>query len=291
MKLIVGATGIVGSLITRDLLERGDAVRILVRDGSDHGALVAAGAEAVRGDLKDRSSLDRAVDGVATVVTTANSAMRGGDDNVETVERRGNRNLMDAAEAAGVRHFVFTSALGVSVDNPVPFMAAKAESEEYLRERGMEWTILAPNVFTEVWVGNVVRPAVAGETVALVGEGARKHSFVSVRDVASFAVAAVGNPAAYGQRIVIAGPEAVSFSDIIERAEALLDRPVEVRRFPVGEPIPGMPDLIRQFMTNFEMYDSAVDMTQTARRYGVTLTPVDAFLRESLAKTAPAGPG
>jgi uncharacterized protein YbjT (DUF2867 family) len=289
MKLIVGATGIVGSMITRGLLARGEAVRILVRDGSAHEPLVAAGAEPVRGDLKDRSSLDRAVSGVETVVTTANSAMRGGADTVDTVERMGNQSLMDAAEVAGVRHFVFTSALGVSVDSPVPFMAAKAESEEHLRRGGMKWTILAPNVFTEVWVGNLIGPAVAGEPVVLVGEGRRKHTFVSARDVASFAVAAVDNPASYGQRIVIAGPEAVSFSDIIERAENLLGQPIQVRRYAIGEPIPGMPDTIRQLMTNFEMYDSPVDMTETARAYGVALTPVDAFLREVLVRPAAAG--
>jgi uncharacterized protein YbjT (DUF2867 family) len=289
MKLIVGATGMVGSLITRRLLERGEPVRVLVRDGSDHGSLVAAGAEAVYGDLKDRASLDRAMDGVRTVVTTANSAMRGGDDTVETVERAGNRNLVDAARAAGVDHFIFTSALGVTLDSPVPFMAAKAESEEYLKASGIPWTILAPNVFTEVWVGSVIGPAAAGAPVVLVGEGRRRHSFVSVQDVAAFAAAAVDNPAAHGDRVVIAGPEAVSFSEIIERAEALLGRPIEVQRYAIGEPVPGMPDLIRQFMTNLEMYDTPVDMTEATRRYGVTLTPVAAFLGHALGRAAPAG--
>jgi uncharacterized protein YbjT (DUF2867 family) len=289
MKLVVGATGIVGNLIARGLLERGQRVRILVRPGSDYRSLVEAGAEPVEGDLKDRASLDRALVGVETVVTTANSAMRGGDDSVETVERLGNRALMDAAREAGVGHFIFTSALGVSVDSPVPFMAAKAEAEAYLEQDGMTWTTLAPNLFTEVWVGTVIGPAAAGKPVVLVGEGRRRHSFVSVRDVAGFAVAAVDNPAAHGQRIVIGGPEAVSFSEIVERAEAMLGRPIQVQRHAIGEPVPGMPDLIRQFMTGFEMYDSPVDMGETARRYGVTLTPVDAFLRQALGLAAPAG--
>jgi uncharacterized protein YbjT (DUF2867 family) len=289
MHLIVGSTGIVGSRITRQLLERGKSVRVLVRQGSEYQPLVSAGAEPVLGDLKDRASLDRAMEGVTTVVTTANSAMRGGDDNVQTVEAQGNRDLIDAAAGAGVGHFIFTSALGVSVDNPVPFMAAKARSEEHLKESGMPFTILAPNVFTEVWVANLVGPVAAGKPVSLVGEGRRKHTFVSVRDVAAFAVAAVDNPVARGQRIVVAGPEAISFSEIIERTEALLGRPIPVQRFAIGEPIPGMPDLIRQFMTNFEMYDSPVDMTETARTYGVELTPVDVFLRQMFAAEAPAG--
>ena len=66
---------------------------------------------------------------VDTVITTAISLGRSIDDTIESVDRDGNRNLMVAAAEAGVRHFVFTSVLGASPDNPNPFMAAKAATE------------------------------------------------------------------------------------------------------------------------------------------------------------------
>jgi uncharacterized protein YbjT (DUF2867 family) len=282
MILVAGATGIVGTMIVNGLLDQGKRVRILVRAGSDYAQMERAGAEPVLGDLRDRPSLDRAMQGVETVVTTANSALRGGGDNVETVERDGNRNLIDSAREAGVKHFIFTSALGVSVDSPVPFMAEKARAEEYLRSSGMPYTILAPNVFTEIWVGNVAGAAAAGRPVVLVGEGRRRHAFVSARDVASFAVAAVDNPAAYDRYVVVAGPESISFSEIIERVERRLGRAVTVQRFAIGEPIPGLPDLIRQFLTAFETYDSTFDMSDNCRDFGVRLTSVDDFLAEAL---------
>jgi uncharacterized protein YbjT (DUF2867 family) len=214
--------------------------------------------------------------------------MRGGADTVETVEDRGTRSLIDAAVEAGVGHFVFISALGVSVDSPVPFMAAKARAEEHLKQSGLRYTILAPNVFTEVWVGGMVARIVAGEPVALVGEARRRHTFVSAADVARFAVAAVDNPAAYRRTLVVAGPEAVSFSEIVERAERVSGRPIPVRRFAIGEAIPWVPDLIRQFMTNFEMYDTEIEMTVTSQEFGIRLTTVDDFLRQALAAPAPA---
>jgi uncharacterized protein YbjT (DUF2867 family) len=62
------------------------------------------------------------------VITTANSARRGGEDNPETVEDKGNRQLIDAAEAAGVDQFVFVSALGASASSPAPFMAGKGKA-------------------------------------------------------------------------------------------------------------------------------------------------------------------
>src|SRR3712207_6813787 len=121
MILVVGATGVLGGMITRKLLEQGNDVRILVRPQSNYRPLVEAGAQPVFGDLKDRSSLDPAVEGIDTVVTTANSASRGGDDTVQSVDLEGNRNLVEAAAQAGVKHFIFTSALGADASSPVPF--------------------------------------------------------------------------------------------------------------------------------------------------------------------------
>src|SRR5512137_2763751 len=129
MILVVGATGILGGLITQRLLGEGKDVRVLLRHNSpaeqmaaqgmatSARSLIDAGARPVYGDVKDRASLDRACDGVYTVITTANSAMRGGEDNVDTVDRHGNRNLIEAARAAGVKQFIFTSFLGASPHN------------------------------------------------------------------------------------------------------------------------------------------------------------------------------
>ena len=89
MILVVGATGSLGSNIVRRLLARGEQARVLVRAGSAYQPLEQQGATVSIGDLKDRASLDRACAGIDTVITTANSAKRGGDDNVDSVDARG----------------------------------------------------------------------------------------------------------------------------------------------------------------------------------------------------------
>ena len=114
MILLVGGTGQLGGRIARELLARGLPVRALCRSGSGFGALRRMGAEIVIGDLKDPSTLAPACDGVETVVTTANTAHRGGEDTVESVDLNGTRSLIDAAARAGVRHFVYTSVYGAS---------------------------------------------------------------------------------------------------------------------------------------------------------------------------------
>ena len=285
MILIVGATGTLGGMVTRRLLERKKDVRVLVREGSDYESLVQAGARPVVGDLKDRASLDRAVKGVETVLTTANSASRGGGDTVETVEIEGNRRLIDAARGGGVRRVVFTSAMGAGVDSPVPFLRGKGLAEEHLEASGVDYTILSPNIFMEIWFGMIIgMPLQSGQPVTVIGEGNRRHSFVSIGDVAAFAAAAVDHPAARNQQIFIGGPEPLSWNEVARRAGAVLARELPVRHVPPGEPLPGLPDVVTGLMAGMDHYDSPVDMAQTAATFGVHLTPADDVLRGLLRK-------
>jgi NADH dehydrogenase len=270
-------------MITRKLLEQGQDVRILVRPNSNYQPLVEAGAQPVLGDLKDRASLDPAVKGVDVVITTANSAMRGGDDNPQTVDLEGNRNLIDAAKEAGVKQFIFTSVLTADPNSPVPFMAAKGKTNDYLRESGIPHTILAPNAFMEIWAGMVVgMPVQMGQPVTVVGEGKRRHSLVSMGDVAEFAVRSVNNPAATNQRIAIGGPEPVSWHDVAATYSRVLGREVPVRSIPIGEHVPGVPEPVMGLLIGFEMSDSDVDMEETCRTYGVTLTPLEEVVRRQV---------
>src|SRR5205807_1060333 len=103
--LVVGATGKLGSTVTRMLLAQGQFVRILARAQSNYQPLADAGAQVVLGDLKERSSLDTACEGADMAITTASAGERGGEDTVQTVDWEGNRNLIDAAKTAGVSQF------------------------------------------------------------------------------------------------------------------------------------------------------------------------------------------
>jgi NADH dehydrogenase len=144
----------------------------------------------VFGDLKDPGSLAVACAGVDVVVTTATSGSRGGADTPETVDLRGNRDLIDAAHAAGVQQFVFVSTIAADEASPIPLLRAKAHTEAYLRQSGMPYTILASHTLMDVLVPLVVDgPVKLGQPVTLVGHGRRQHSLVAARDVAAFAAA------------------------------------------------------------------------------------------------------
>ena len=286
MILVVGSTGRVGGMITRTLLGQDRQLRILVRPGSDHHALVAAGAESALGDLKDPASLAVACRGVDTVITTASAGERGGDDTAQSVDLDGNANLIEAARAAGVKQFIFVSALLASPDHPVPVPRAKALAEAALRASGLTYSIVAANAIADVMFPLVVGyPLSVGKPVTLVGEGRRRHTFIAARDVAAFATAAVDHPSALNRRIEIGGPDALSWRDVLAAYERTLGRPIPVQWIPPGEmlpdlpPAPGLTPLVSGLLAALETFDTPLDMTEVSRTFGVTPTTIDDLLR------------
>lgn len=284
MVLLVGATGRLGGRIARELLSRGVPVRALCRPSSGYGALQRMGAEIAIGDLKDTASLDAACAGVDTVVTTANTARRTGDDTVDTVDAQGTRDLIDAARKAGVRHFVFMSALAANEHSPVPLMAAKGRNEAYLRASGMAWTILAPNLFMESWATQIVaQPAQAGDPVIIIGEGRTRHTFIAEHDVAAFVVAAVNNPATENRRLVIGGPQALSWRDVIATYEKALGRPIEAQFVAPGQVVGKLAMAVQPLLAAMDTFESDFDTSTLAKELGVQQTPLEAWVRASIA--------
>lgn len=290
MILIVGATGLLGGVITQQLLAQGKEVRILVRHNSPSEALaqqgmatpaqtlIDAGAQPVYGDLKDRASLDSACQDIDTVITTANAALRGGDDNFESVDLHGTQALVDAAKAAEVRHFVYTSAAGSAPGHPHPLFDAKGRCEVHLKESGLVYTILKPGTFMEIWIGAVVGlPLRAGQPVTLVGQGARKVAFVSIADVAAYAVTAVDSPNAENQEIYIAGPASYSWTEAVEAVGRALGQQIAIHYVAPGEPVPLIPPSMAPILAAQEMEDSFIGMGETSRRYSLEPTLLDTF--------------
>ncbi len=129
--LVTGGTGFLGSHVVRALAERGDAIRVLVRRPGRLAALAAVELEAAEGELGDRDSLRRAMDGVSRVFHVAGvTSMRPGDtERVREINVGGTRNVIAEAKRAGVERLVFTSSVGAI--GPVERGETGDESQEY----------------------------------------------------------------------------------------------------------------------------------------------------------------
>jgi uncharacterized protein YbjT (DUF2867 family) len=221
--LVVGATGLLGPEICRQLSDAHLTVRALIRptaDAAKRAELERLGVELVEGDLKDAASLARACSGMQSVVSTASSTLsRQSGDSIESVDLQGQLALVDAARAAGVEHFVFMSFR----ENPsiqFPLTAAKRAVERALKTSGMAYTILQASYFMEVWLTPVLGFDPANGKVRLYGDGSKPVSWISYRDVARAAASAVLEPAVRNMVVELGGPQALSPREVVRMFEA-----------------------------------------------------------------------
>lgn len=234
MNLVVGATGFLGGEICRQLVAAGKPVRALVRATSDmkkKAALQALGVELVEGDLKDAASLAAACTGVAAVISTASATIsRQSGDSLQSVDRDGQINLIDAARAASAPHFIYVSA-HLNVD--CPLTESKHAVEQHLQQSGLTYTILQPANFMEVWLSPLLGFDAANARAQVFGTGQNPVSWISLRDVAQFAIAALDHPAARNSVIPLGGPAALSPLEVIAIFEQLTGRSFEVQHIPI----------------------------------------------------------
>lgn len=226
MILVVGATGTLGMEICRRLVSAGKRFIAMVRSTSDPAkkeALNQLGGPLAEGDLKDGSSLDRACAGATAVITTPTAILsQQQGDTFDSVDLRGQMQLIDAAGAAKVGHFVFVSVSGNLLkhgDNPL--LAAKQAVENHLRESGLTYTILRPTFFTEIWLSPHLGFDFANAKATIYGSGENKISYISLHNVADFAVAALSNSAARNAVLELGGPETLTQLEIVRIFEEI----------------------------------------------------------------------
>ena len=196
----------------------GRPFRALVRRTADAGKraeLERLKAELVEGDLKDPASLQRACVGARSLISTASSTLsRQEGDSIQTVDNQGQAALVDAAKLAGVEHFVFVSFR----DNPEiqhPLTEAKRGVERHLRESGMAYTILQASYFMEIWLTPALGFDYRNAKARIYGNGNNKLSWVSYKDVARIAVAALGEPRARNVVLNVGGPQPLSPREVV----------------------------------------------------------------------------
>jgi uncharacterized protein YbjT (DUF2867 family) len=237
MNLVVGATGILGGEICRQLAAAGKPVRALVRATSDQtkvDGLKALGIETVVGDVRDRASLDAACWRITAVISTISSmphSYQAAENDIQSVDTKGVMNLIAAAQAAGVEHMIYTSFSG-NLDLDFPLRNAKRTVEQHLKQSGLRYTILRPSCFMEAWLSPAVGFDAANARATIYGTGEQALSWISFRDVARFAVASLDNPAAQNATLELGGPQALSPLEVVRIFQQASGKTFEVQHVP-----------------------------------------------------------
>jgi uncharacterized protein YbjT (DUF2867 family) len=235
MLLVVGGTGELGGRVVQLLRDQGNEVRCLVRAGSDSSGLERQGVQVVRGDLTEPGSLAAACEGITTVVATATVMTRRlagvRKPSIKEADEVGMGSLVDAAEAAGVRRFVYISFPGVDSASGTPMERAKLATEKRLERSSLQRVVVRADAFQEVHLGPLGRFDLAAGKVAVIGKGDSRRRWISMGDVAAL-LAAVAVEADPPTMIEVGGPEAISKNEAIAIAESLINRPLKVQRMP-----------------------------------------------------------
>lgn len=229
--LIIGGTSKVGTaLVPMAVDSRRVSVATRTPESPAARSLAGMGAEIVHADLRDRASLDRALNGVTQVVASAHGFRGTKGNGVQSVDDAGHRALIDAAQRTGVGRFVYISAVGAGPHVPVDLYRAKWAIEQALVASKLRWTSVRATPFMESWAALVGRPVLTRGRTTVFGRGDNPINFVSAGDVAVLTHRLLDDPSAVGEIIEIGGPENLSMNEVVERFAA--GRPPKVTHVP-----------------------------------------------------------
>jgi uncharacterized protein YbjT (DUF2867 family) len=261
--LVAGATGQQGGAVVRHLHAAGIPVRALTRDTTTEKAqaLRLLGAETVRGDLTDRESLDRALEGIDGVFAMATPFEKGMDAEVTQGTKLG-----DAAKAAGVKHYVYSSVGGADRKSGVPHFETKWQIEEHLRRLDLPLTIIRPVYFFENFGGWSLHEKGDGYTLTMPLSPARSLQSVAVDDIGGFVAAVFAAPDEWvGKAFELAGDE-LTLPHYAEAIARNIGAPVEYLQVPWEAMREQSEDLYRMY-DFFEREGYAADIDGLRRYY------------------------
>ena len=226
--LVVGATGTLGRQVARQALDEDHEVRCLVRNPSKATFLKEWGAEIVKGDLCDKSTLIPALKGVDAVIDAATARVT---DNLSAkeVDWQGKVNLIQATKAAGVDRYIFFSIINAEQYPEVPLMNIKRCTELFLAESGLNYTVLQLAGFMQGLIGQYAIPILEEQVVWVSGEST-PIAYMNTQDIAKFAVRALSVPETEKKTFPVVGTKAWGAYEIMNLCENLSGKNTRISR-------------------------------------------------------------
>ncbi len=203
--VITGVTGSQGGAAARKLLNDGWRVRGLTRnpEGKEAKILCSMGVEMVRGDMGDKSALEKAFANAHGVYAVTDFFRNG-----VTKEIMHGKMIADMAKKSGVRHLVFSSVISADRKTGVPHFESKWTIEQYIEELQLPATILRPAIFMEDLTDKkYVPPANWGMIARLAGRDT-PIKWIAIEDIGTVVARVFSDPEAFiGKKLPLAGDE------------------------------------------------------------------------------------
>jgi uncharacterized protein YbjT (DUF2867 family) len=263
MILLTGATGKTGGETAKALAARGVKARALVRNAEKAAALKAAGIEVAVGDAADAASVTRALADVDRLLILLPNSQQ---------QLELEKQLVDLAKKAGVRHVVKMSSMEAVADARAPIPKVHWAVEQYIRASGLAWTMIKPNFFMQNLLGSA-KAIKEGKSFSLpMGNG--KTAMADVRDIGAVTAEALAGKGHAGQSYEITGPELLSFHDVAARFTEVLGTKVS---YVPGDPAAYL-EILKKVLPN-EWHANAVSQLFREIAEGSAAHVTDTFRR------------
>jgi NADH dehydrogenase len=216
--LVTGATGFVGREVVRILRSRNVEVRCFVRTpGSER--VLGKDLDVHYGDVRDPAALRAAFYDVDVVVHLVAIIRERGSLTLDGINHRGTENVVEAASAAGVSHFIHQSALGARDDPAYAYLYSKWQGEQAVIRSGLPYTILRPSVIFgpgDEFVNLLASLAKAFLLIPIPGKGRNRFQPLAVDEMARCVADTRGREDLIGKIIELGGPEHLALDDLVD---------------------------------------------------------------------------
>lgn len=225
MILIVGVTGRLGRAVAERLLQDGIPFRAGCRNTAKGRWLSELGIEVFHLDLANGVGFAEAVRGTTCVISCVHGLLGKSRNSIEQIDVDGHASLINACVKASIQRFVYVSALGASFSHPSEFWRAKARTEQHLKASGMEYVILRPSAFMDLYAHDMIGSAVLrGKNVFLLGDRRTPRNLIAVADVADAGIKALLWDKLAGQTLEIGGTENPTEMEVVTMYAGLSGR-------------------------------------------------------------------
>jgi NADH dehydrogenase len=244
--------------------------------------------------MTDKASLQRAVEGVDTVVHLV-AIRQGKEEQFERIMSQGTRDLLAASKDAGVKRFVLMSALGTNEESKdlVPYYGAKWKMEQATKGAGIPYVIFRPSFAFERDGGilpTFAKLARFAPVTPITGSGTQRIQPIWAGDLAAYFDKAIDLDAATNRTFELGGPDVVTWNEFWERLKKVrgirrpsVHVPMALMRMNalVTERLPGNIPLTRDLLKMLEHGDNAVTNDDATETFQLPLVPLDEQLRRA----------
>ena len=227
--LVVGASGFIGRRLVKSLLSKGLTVRCLARDTSNVVDLAGLGAQVMKGDVSEPSSLSAAFNSIDAVYvllhTLSPQPASRPEQRFMAVELEGLRNIVEACRLNGVGRIIYVTSLGVSASAASEWLRERWRAEQSLFQSGLDATVLRPGMI--VGVGGRGFGALSSQgakSVAIFLGSKQKMRTIAVDDLIGYLVGILDEPRSFGKAFDVGNDDVLTNSQMVDGVAEVLGR-------------------------------------------------------------------